>query len=102
VAISGELPIISVTVALKTMKILNLFTQKFSSHLKGDKREFILKPNINEGDPEESLRLNLISYFSASEIGPFKPDFEICTCMFIGKVLSGRFTGPKDQGKRSF
>lgn len=101
-AISGELPVIPVTVVLKIVEALNLFTQRFSSHLKGDKREFILKPNINEGDPEESLRLNLISYFSTSEIGPFKPDFEICTCMFIGKILSGRFTGPKKQGKRNF
>ena len=86
-AISGEFPIISVTVALKTMKFLNLFTQKLSSHLKGDEREFILKPNINEGDPEESLRLNLISYFSASVERNYLYLY-LCLCLYLSLFIS--------------
>ena len=86
-AISGELPVIPVTVVLKIVEALNLFTQRFSSHLKGDEREFILKPNINEGDPEESLRLNLISYFSASVERNYLYLY-LCLCLYLSLFIS--------------
>ena len=86
-AISGELPVIPVTVVLMIMEALKLFTQRFSSHLKGDEREFILKPNINEGDPEESLRLNLISYFSASVERNYLYLY-LCLCLYLSLFIS--------------
>jgi hypothetical protein len=38
---SGELPVIPDIEIFKTIESLDLLTQKFSSHLKEDKREFI-------------------------------------------------------------
>jgi hypothetical protein len=56
---------------------------------------------MNKDGLGECLRLNVIRYFPASEISQLRPDFEIYTFMFIGKVLLGRFNGTKDQGKKS-
>ena len=46
------------------------------------------------------LAWNLIDYFSAGEMSQFKPDLN--QIRFIWKLLSGKFTGPKERGQGSF
>jgi hypothetical protein len=43
----------------------------------------------------EEINQMKMSYFSTSEMSQFKPDLN--QIRFIWKLLSGKFTGPKDQ-----
>lgn len=42
---------------------MELLTQKYSSHLKGDKSKFILKPNISDCGPRTQIQVTLVSVF---------------------------------------